>query len=147
MLADGDLVRSRARGGADLARQGHAWARAVALVTTSGRHTVGLVLDALGLAGAFDTLVTADDVERTKPDPEGYRLALARLGADAARSLAIEDSPAGARAARAAGLDVLAVPDDLTRDGVRALVDDGTLPEASVVAPDALADALRQRVA
>ncbi len=145
-LADGDLVREHAREHAvSLVRNAHALARCLALVTTSGARNAGLVLSALGLTGAFDTVVTADDVSRTKPDPEGYRLALDRLGADVGRSLVIEDSPAGVAAALAAGLDVLAVPDDLTRDGVRALVEAGDLPAASVVTADALSETVRQR--
>ncbi len=148
MLADGDLVRSHARQHAvALVRDARSVARSVALVTTSGARNAGLVLAGLGLADAFDTVVTADDVAQTKPDPEGYRLALHRLGADAKRSLVIEDSPAGTRAALAAGLAVVVVPDALTREGIDALVASGALPAASVVAMSDLAETVRQRAA
>jgi len=49
-------------------------------------------------------LVTADDVVHGKPHPEGYALAIRRLGADAARSVVFEDAPTGIAAARAAGV-------------------------------------------
>lgn len=55
------------------------------------------------------TMVTFDDVERGKPDPEPYLLAAARLGVDPARCLVFEDAPAGIAAALAAGCRVVAV--------------------------------------
>ncbi len=51
--------------------------------------------------------VTADDVARGKPDPEGYALALTRLGADPSRSVVFEDAPNGVAAARAAGVGIV----------------------------------------
>ena len=74
----------------------------------------------LGLADAFDTIVTADDVAETKPDPEGYRLALAQTRTDPTEALAVEDSAAGVRAALAAGVRVVTVPTAITRDGLEA---------------------------
>ena len=145
MLADVALVRAHARPAADLVRDAHALAHRVALVTTSGRRNASLVLAALGLSDAFDDIITADDVTRTKPDPEGYRLALSRARATPARSLAVEDSPAGVRAALAAEIPVFAVPDELTRHGIKALVAEGALPATSVFASDALAAGIRSR--
>ncbi len=54
-------------------------------------------------------LVTADDVERTKPAPDPYRLAVERFGLAPSRALAVEDSREGLAAARAAELDSIAV--------------------------------------
>ena len=51
--------------------------------------------------------VTADDVARGKPDPEGYALALTLLGADPSRSVVFEDAPNGVAAARAAGVGIV----------------------------------------
>ncbi|MDT0630435.1 HAD-IA family hydrolase [Rubrivirga sp. S365] len=148
MLADHALVGRYARPAAiALARAAPDLAETTALVTTSDRQNADAVLDALGLTGAFDTVVTADDVERTKPDPEGYRLALSRLGADASDALAVEDSPAGLHAALAAGIDVLAVPTDFTRDAIRDLVARGELGADAVTEPDELDAAVRRRVA
>jgi len=73
------------------------------------------ILVQLGLTGAFDTMVTADQVAASKPDPESYRLALTRLKeihpgkVDPAHALAIEDTPAGIASATGAGMKVLAV--------------------------------------
>lgn len=54
-------------------------------------------------------MVTAEDVERGKPDPAGYRLAAERLGFDVAHCLVFEDAEAGIAAGEAAGADVVAV--------------------------------------
>ena len=61
------------------------------------------------LAPRFRTIVAADHVERSKPDPQGYRLAAEQLGLPPGNCLAIEDTPAGLTAARSAGLRTLAV--------------------------------------
>ena len=148
VLADGDRVRAHARRSAIAQVQGaHAVARSVALVTTSDARNAGLVLGALGLTDAFDTVVTADDVDDTKPDPEGYLLALDRTASAAERSLAVEDSPAGVRGAVAAGLRVVAVPDRYTADGVQALVRAGLIEAGDVATPERLAAAVQQRAA
>jgi len=57
----------------------------------------------------FRAIVTADDVARSKPDPEGYTLAARRMGLSPGNCLAIEDTPAGIASAKAAGLRTLAV--------------------------------------
>lgn len=59
----------------------------------------------------FRAVVTRADVARGKPDPDLYLEAASRLGADPASCLALEDSPTGARAAMAAAMPVLIVPD------------------------------------
>jgi beta-phosphoglucomutase len=69
----------------------------------------------VGVWGLFGVIVTPRDVTRGKPDPEGYRRALERLVAAAARPLragacvVVEDAAAGIEAARGAGMKVLAV--------------------------------------
>ncbi len=74
------------------------------------------VLRMLALADAFDCMVTAEEVAASKPDPACYRLAVERLqelfpdaGISAGQTVAIEDTPAGIRSAKSAGLKVLAV--------------------------------------
>jgi len=68
------------------------------------------ILDRFALRNCFDVLVSAEQVSRSKPDPESYCLALERLGLpDPGAVIAIEDTPAGIRSARAAGCRVLAV--------------------------------------
>lgn len=90
---------------------------ALAVATTGTRSWVEPLLDRLFGAGTFRTVVTGDDVVRLKPDPQAYRLAVDGLGADPDAVLAVEDSPPGLAAARAAGLACLVVPNDYTRAG------------------------------
>lgn len=147
MLEDADLVRRNTHPEAlALARYAHRLADRVALVTTSERWAVGLVVDALGLQGRFDTVVTADDVAQVKPDPAGYQLALARLGTPADEALSIEDSPSGVRAALAAGIGVVAVPTRYTREPIAAMVETGEILAEIVVQPADLAAAVRSRL-
>ena len=90
----------------DCAREG----LRMGLVTTTSRINVGaLLVPHLGAAweSAFAVIVTAQEAPRKKPDPQAYEQALERLGLPAAAALAIEDSPAGVAAARAAGVPVL----------------------------------------
>ncbi|WP_022834332.1 HAD family hydrolase [Salisaeta longa] len=103
---------------------------AVALATTSRRDQTERVLEALGLADAFDCIATADDVQATKPHPEIYRLVAVTLGIRPDHLLAIEDSPAGVQAARTAGLHCIAVATDFTRN---ALYDADLLPSDRIV--------------
>jgi sugar-phosphatase len=78
-------------------------------VVTSGRRLLALRHLELGRLPMPRVLITAEDTPRGKPDPAGYRLAAERLGVVPADCLAIEDSTAGVRAARSAGMSVLAV--------------------------------------
>ncbi|QMU76306.1 HAD family phosphatase [Streptacidiphilus sp. PB12-B1b] len=80
-----------------------------ALVSAAHRRIIDLVLRSLG-GHPFGFTVAGDEVERTKPHPDPYLLAAARLGADPARCVVIEDAPTGVRAGEAAGCRVLAVP-------------------------------------
>ncbi len=80
----------------------------VALVSSSYRVLVDAVVRRLGLS--FDVELAGDEVEHAKPDPEPYRTACARLGADPRRSVVLEDSPAGIASGEAAGCAVVAVP-------------------------------------
>ncbi|WP_041695451.1 HAD family hydrolase [Alicyclobacillus acidocaldarius] len=84
------------------------------LATSSRRAYVEPFLVKYGIQSYFDAMATADDVSQVKPHPELYQLACRRLGVAPAEALAIEDSPNGARAAIAAGLQVLCVPNAIT---------------------------------
>ena len=74
-----------------------------ALCTSGNRVLATARLAASGIDPP-PVFVTADDVAHGKPDPEGYALAIRRLGADPADSVVIEDAPNGVVAARAAGV-------------------------------------------
>ena len=63
----------------------------------------------------FDAIVTGDEIIHNKPAPDIYLLAAERLGVAPADCLALEDSPAGAQAAAAAAMCVLAAPNDYSR--------------------------------
>lgn len=85
------------------------------IASSSPRAWVQGHLERLGIFEVFDAVATGDEVERTKPDPALYTLAVTRLGVPAASALALEDSPNGIRAAHAAGLRCVAVPNDVSR--------------------------------
>ncbi len=83
----------------------------VGLASNSSRSFVERTLAGAGLLdGRFATIVTADDVANPKPAPDLYLAACTALGADPARSAALEDSGPGVASAHAAGLFVIAVP-------------------------------------
>jgi HAD superfamily hydrolase (TIGR01509 family) len=96
----------------------------VGLATNSTRAFVEKALAKSGLAGSFDIVVAADEVAHPKPAPDLYLTACAGLGADPADAVALEDSPTGAAAARAAGMFVIGIPSL-----------DGIVLEADLVAP------------
>ena len=79
-----------------------------AVVTSGGRELAAQRLAAVGFP-APEILVTGDDVERGKPDPEPYLRAAAVLGVPAAQCVVVEDAPAGVLAGQRAGMTVLAV--------------------------------------
>lgn len=105
-------------GVADLMAEASDAGVALAVASSSPADWVLGHLERLGLRARFDTVVTrtdlGDDRRRVKPAPDLYELALQRLGAAAATGVAIEDSPNGVAAARAAGLACVAIPCSVT---------------------------------
>ena len=99
----------------DVRRQGYP----TALATQSHRREALRVLEILEISNEFDVIVTREDVEHGKPDPEMHLLVARELGVEARDCLAIEDSPAGIRAALAAGAQAIAITTDLTRKKFR----------------------------
>jgi HAD superfamily hydrolase (TIGR01509 family) len=87
-----------------------------AVASSSPLYWVKGHLTRLGLVARFERIISGDDVapERVKPQPDIYLKALEALGLDAGQALAFEDSPHGVRAARAAGICVVAVPNPTT---------------------------------
>jgi HAD superfamily hydrolase (TIGR01509 family) len=82
----------------------------VAVASNSPRDLLDDALEGLGITDVIRTSVCVDDVAEGKPAPDIYREAAARLGVDVSETLAFEDSETGARAARAAGVRLIAVP-------------------------------------
>ncbi|HXG41669.1 MAG TPA: HAD family phosphatase [Dehalococcoidia bacterium] len=76
----------------------------LAVASSSRREWVEATLQGLGLEGAFQAVVTASDVERAKPAPDLYLAAARLLQVPPQRCIAIEDTPTGLRAAKAAGM-------------------------------------------
>lgn len=125
-----DLVRTKSAVFQDVIRDGvTAYPGAVSLIASL--HASGLplaissgalhsdiapILARLGIAHCFAVVIAADDVGKSKPDPESYSLAFAELRrahparvSQPGRCLAVEDTPAGIRSAKGAGFRVLAV--------------------------------------
>jgi HAD superfamily hydrolase (TIGR01509 family) len=85
------------------------------IATTTGRSNLDALLAAISLP-RFDAIVTAEDVDALKPDPEVYRIALTRLAVPADSALAFEDSANGVAAAIGAGIRTVVTPSLYTDD-------------------------------
>lgn len=83
----------------------------LALASNTRRSLVDVVLRSTPFADRFDAIVSGDEAT-PKPAPDLYLLACARLGVDPADAVALEDSPTGVAAAKAAGLTCIGVPSD-----------------------------------
>ncbi|MFZ0215195.1 MAG: HAD family phosphatase [Candidatus Dormiibacterota bacterium] len=105
----------------------------IAAASNSPRRLLRRSLEGSGLHDRFPTILTSDDVANPKPAPDLYVAACARLGASPSQAIALEDSPTGVAAARAAGLWVIGVP---SYPGV---VLDADLVVPSLSAPEVLA--------
>jgi HAD superfamily hydrolase (TIGR01509 family) len=81
----------------------------MAIITGSGPDEILPTLEKEGITHWFQTVITAHDVNRSKPDPEGYLKGVRALNIPAENIVVIEDTPAGFRAAKAAGLKCIAV--------------------------------------
>ena len=82
----------------------------LALASSSRWPVIQAVLETVGLDGAFDAVVSGDEVARGKPAPDGFLMAARRLGVEPDRCLVVEDSRNGVLAGKAAGMVVAAVP-------------------------------------
>ncbi|MGB1584157.1 MAG: HAD family hydrolase [Solirubrobacterales bacterium] len=82
----------------------------LAIASSSNRELIDLVIDLAGIADAFEVTVSSEEVGRGKPSPDVFLAAAEQLGANAEHCVVIEDSGNGIRAAVAAGMRVIAVP-------------------------------------
>ena len=123
------IMRERSHGGVpvktgarELVSELHARNIPMAVATSSRQPHAQIHLGAAGLLDMFETVVTRDDVVNPKPHPEPYLTAARRLGVDPLTCLALEDSYSGVRAAHAAGMQTVMVPDLVhPNDDIRAL--------------------------
>lgn len=114
------------------------------LTTMSHRNETRHVLQALNVEQFLDVVLTREDVEKPKPDPEIYLLAAQKLGVAPQDCLVLEDSPNGVRAAVAAGMNVVAIATPFTACGLHT---SHVLDHAWVVHdPEELLTVVRQRV-
>ena len=111
-LADGSTVSEDAREAVQLAAE----SVEVAVVSGSSRTEIEPVLEAAGIRQSITLVVSEEDVARSKPDPEGYLIALHLLGVGPVDATAVEDSPAGVAAAKAAGLRCIGVTTSFAPD-------------------------------
>jgi len=87
----------------------------LAIVTGAGSDGVQTTLRQHSLSGFFETVVSGDDVENSKPAPDCYLLAARRLALLPSECIAIEDTEHGVNSAAAAGVACLAVPNEMSR--------------------------------
>ena len=114
------------------------------LATMSARPEVLHVLRSLDLEDTLDLILTREDVEKPKPDPEIYLLAAERLEVPAEECLVLEDSPNGVRSGLAAGMNVVAVATPFT---TAALHTTQVVEDAWIVhEPEQLLDVVRERI-
>jgi beta-phosphoglucomutase len=94
----------------------------LAIVSGAARSEVDPVIQAAGIAEAFAVIVTSDDIEHGKPDPEGYQRALSLFDGnlDAGDVLVLEDTEAGVASAKGAGMRCVAVVGTLSPERLRA---------------------------
>ena len=98
-----------------------------AMASAAPRANIEVVTEVLDLARYFEAIVSADDVQRGKPDPQIFLLAAQRLGVRPEHCLVIEDAPAGVEGARRAGMrsiGVLATCSQLEADIVVSSLED-----------------------
>ena len=105
----------------DLLARGTRLAGETSARRNAAEHSLGDLLDRIAV------MVTAEDVQRGKPDPEPYLTAASRLGVPPPACVVIEDAVVGVEAGHRAGMDVIAVastaaPDDLRAAGAREVV-------------------------
>ncbi|MDE5951708.1 MAG: HAD family phosphatase [Acetatifactor sp.] len=88
----------------------------IGLASSTSRHSVEDHLERAGIREYFQSLTTGDMVEHSKPQPDIYLMACKSLEVNPAQTMAIEDSPNGIRAAHAAGMIPVMVPDLIAPD-------------------------------
>ncbi|MDY0394958.1 HAD family hydrolase [Virgibacillus halophilus] len=86
------------------------------IASSNNKAAIERYLHVSGMGDRFEFYVSADDVARAKPDPDIFLTACRKAGAAAEKTLVLEDSLNGLRAAKAAGINCIVVPDLLAPD-------------------------------
>ncbi len=89
----------------------------MAVVTSCRRKHFDLIHQSTQILKYFDFVITTEDVRHTKPDPEPYLKALAKTGCKASDCLVVEDAERGLRAANAAGIPCVVIPNGFATQG------------------------------
>ena len=138
-----EIIRGRLHplpGAPDFVRAARLRGYKLALATSADRIKMIGNLAEIGIAGeAFDAIVTGDDVQHKKPDPQIFLLAAERLGLPPAQCLVLEDAPNGIRAAAAAGCRSIGVLSSFSEASLREAGASFIARDLAHVPPDALA--------
>lgn len=81
----------------------------IALVTTASHKNVNDILNEFNVLSMFDFIITQEDVEKTKPDPECFLKAIEKSGIDINHTIIFEDSETGLKAAKLSGANYVKV--------------------------------------
>lgn len=81
----------------------------LALVSGSTRNQIEIILNKLNILNCFDVIISSEDIQKSKPDPEGYLLAATSLGVKPEECVVLEDARTGVLAGKSAGMKVIAV--------------------------------------
>jgi beta-phosphoglucomutase len=103
-----------------LMRAGAAAGVPMGICSGARRNEIEHVVKALGIGGMLGFIISADDVRRSKPDPEPYLKAVGKVGVDPSRCVTIEDTDKGIASAKSAGIRVVAVGHTMSRDRLTA---------------------------
>jgi HAD superfamily hydrolase (TIGR01509 family) len=94
----------------------HSKSMPVAITTSASSQGTWNLLNRIGLEGAFSVVVTKDDCQKRKPDPEPYILTAKKLNIAPKHCIVVEDSGVGVEAAKNAGMTCIAVPSEYTKN-------------------------------
>ena len=114
------------------------WLQAIA--SAAPRANIDTVLGVLSATHIFQAIISAEDVHRSKPDPEVYLTAAARVGVPPERCIVVEDAVVGVEGARRAGMTSIGV----SRDG-KHLPADVVVQSLDLLEPDALEKLLQDK--
>ncbi len=88
----------------------------MAVVTSSSKDEAFLILNRLGLKKYFKAILTAEDIAKSKPNPESYLKGAIALSVKPHECIVVEDALSGIAAAKAAGMFVIAVLNTHSKD-------------------------------
>jgi HAD superfamily hydrolase (TIGR01509 family) len=88
----------------------------LALASSAQRDRIDRIVEGLDLSGIFDVIISANDVTNVKPAPDAYQKAVELLGMSTDEVIVLEDAEVGVESARAAGVKVVAIPNEYTKN-------------------------------